>query len=1240
MEFYKGHETHEQSFDGGMNSDVAGEKVPRNQVRYFLNCRVSNSGGNIGIVTNIPGNVMITTPLPAGTCQSIGSAADEDNQKFYFAVYNSNGYHTWYVYDENTNKVGIVMQNLTDTGGIDILRWNPAYPLLHIDIVDGKKYWVDGLNNACKYNIAKVSDRTNTGYGPVITEDFIRAYKRTSSYAPIGKYTTDTSRNSNNLYGNLFKFAIRFRYDDGELSNWSDWSRVPLPDNQSFLGIGNITFDNNTIELSVETGNRLVVKIEVAVKVNNTENVAGEIQSTDWVICQILDKAELSISDNSNYVWKFYNDGSYSTTDQAKVVRPFSFMGRRQQCQSFARNAMTYTNFDEGFPVVPIDASVAIKYLDLYIPSETVNKLNNPAFTSTFLGLEVSTTIPYSSTTRFLIGNDVKKGNVFSISTTNVHTYHFFFSYTAIISDTPTTVAAQIKAFLNTISPFPKKIYNENIDGSGNAVFDFDVSFGPAIGRPRFDSSVTPVSFDSLKDSGVSINIIPYGSVRNYAFVYGDEDSVESNGYTTPICVIRTPYITEIGAYKQPLHEITINHKPPIWAKYWRLVRTEDQPGLWLLIQAAIDVITTVDGLYTDLVVGSLFTYQKIHPNSELAYEFNRGDRIRFIADENTSPGVLYTQYYDTEILSYLPVTTEVINSNILVDGSASVKPEAAVNADYVGKSILINGYERLIVSVDIGTGKYNLDQKIVGSETGAPTTAVTFPNYTFIDRRGIIRIKRPDNGFELTTNILVEVYTPQETLVSADYRIFKDFGKKYDILNWGTEDRAHAGDTQNQTDSLPAIVQTTNGDAYIRNREYPTNNSIPGTQVVIDKAVDTNFSDFYASDLHDTGRSYPQDTGIGQKRFGSRTRYSNNYIQETSINGLNDFDNSSREDYNDTFGDVRRTIFKNSRIYLFKPLKTQYIPVNHTLSTDGDGVVLNVATEHLLNQLHELDWPGGIGNNPESVISHGNYIYLASTNSGVFLRIAADGSDAISTIYFFDTDARALLAIIQKYNLKLPAGYDRANDEVLWTQPQYIPYLFNGGFSPLDWSTLNDVTPAGTTAVIVTSPAHGTVTYDVDSNLFTYVPTTGYLGSDFFTYKLVLPGGAFTAIKKECITVVEVLNRQIGYSAKESSFYCLQADSPPDPPADSSLTVNNTTDGFTIAFVSISGGFPNLTSIGPGTSQSEVIDPGGYSVHVKVLSGTGTAGLHINGNTFPVSSSGTDISLGSISAPINVQLS
>lgn len=1140
------------------DSDTASDVFSNKRFRKALNLRV-NQPGQKGVGVNIPGSTLIQNSLPAGNNVGIGYGKNEEKGKLYYFNYNDQGNHGIYVLDIITKSVTPVLINKTDTNGVDILRFSIDFLINHVDIIqDNLIYWVDGLNKARKFNIKKAIDKSPSGYGSVIIEDYITAYKKTGIFSATVDYFTDLTRTSNYLYGLQFKFTYRFYYDDNEISNWADWSEVPLPPNESFLGINAITFDNNCIQVTIETGSKIVTKIEIAVK----------ISSLDWVGCAMLNKLELGISDNSIYTYSFYNDGSYWGLDQLLVARAYSYMPRIPFTQSFVDTAMTYGHFEEGFPVVQINAKVDITFTPFYLPSGTVSQLNNPLLTATLSSTDHHGGLFnswYTTTTHFEVGEDVKKGNIFSIVShggnalaepgsrpvAGGHAQNF--NYTADIGDDASTVASRIKQYLRNIDAVGTgTITSESIDISGNVSFDFTVEAHEGRQPITFTTSVTPVNYSTLLDNGLSLNTIKQGSIIKYAVVYDDDDDKTSNGYTANELIAKTPFETEVllgqttpVGLQKPIHTISIMNQPPVWAKYWRLVRTEGMTGF---IQMLIQQVNTVEvanvDTYLDLVVGSLFTYQKIHPETVLVYDFERGDRLRLISkyDPDTFVPTYYTPFFETEVLSYsineqIPINADIRST--IGTPSANVTPSDGVKVGYVGKNIIIEGTERTIVS--ISGADYVLDEPITLAQATS-ATLYTSSNYIIVDRRGVLRIKKP-TGFDVADFTKVEIYHPDKNSNLNDYQNFFDFQQKFPVLNWGQPNRSHAGNIQNQDGtnattlvSTPAVVQVINGNSYVRNRALPSSNANPNPQVIIDRVADPNYSDFYESNLYNSGRIFPQDRGYGVVKFGSRERFSNNYIEDTQVNGLNDFKNEDRKDYNDPHGDITLSRYRRGYLFLFKQLRTAWTPVGKKIITDNQGNQLLATSDKLLNELEYALWEGGIGDNGESWIENGNSQYFASTNSGVFIRIAQDGSIPVSQLYFYDKRAREILADVSKYKLRIYGGFDKKNDEALWSHRPFLSYLFNNEFTAGDWETLTAGYPDGTTWAITQQPANSTATI-VDGLI--QITGTSTLGNDLFKFQGTLPDSSLTPIINFCFTVIPNNNRPTKWVGKSGTEYC-----------------------------------------------------------------------------------------------------
>lgn len=97
-----------------------------------------------------------------------------------------------------------------------------------------------------------------------------------------------------------------------------------------------------------------------------------------------------------------------------------------------------------------------------------------------------------------------------------------------------------------------------------------------------------------------------------------------------------------------------------------------------------------------------------------------------------------------------------------------------------------------------------------------------------------------------------------------------------------------------------------------------------------------------------------------------------------------------------------------------------------------------------------------------------------------------------------------------------------------------------------------------------------------------------------------------------------------------------------------STISINNTTADFNIAYVKIYSGailIYSHTNIGPGGSISDALAPGTYTVNVKILSstdgGTGTLTIDSNGTptTYPVSALGLTQTQTSVVSPIIVEI-
>ena len=1157
---------HVQTFSEGMSSVFARELAKNTVAKYMLNCQMmSTAAGNVGIVTNVKGNKLISTPLPAGECLTIGWSRSKEDDVFYFFVWNENGYHTIFEFNEMTRNIIPVLQSKTDSGGFDILNFSKDYLILMADVVNNELlYWVDGLNPARKINIKKSLDKSTSGYGVNILPEYIQAYKLAPSNSPVVSFFSDISKPINKFYGTLRKFAYRFVYDDKEKSHYSDYSNVALPSKESFTGVNSIPTDNNGMNILLETGSRIVKYIEVVMI-----EFDPEVTSNLWVLIATIDKELLEISDNSIYQYKFYNDNSYPVVDQAKVLKPYSFLPKAPLCQALADRSITYWNFYEGQDYIAIDATVAVTYDELFVESGTEDKFNEPSLSvnqegpgdflkyhrfvsnSTYVDLDGSehgvTATKRANGLKITVGQDVKAGNRFTGRIYNGGN-DFPFDYTAKISDSALTVANEIKQQLlnrtggnggniikksnGNVAPPELNIYQNTDDGSGNISFRFMMIDYYDNGYFSGSGTVSPVKFNSLKDTGQSILNTKLGAGFKFGLFYMDEDGIRYPVSTSDFLITSTKSENELGGIKRPVFQITLKSKPPIFAVSYQIARTRDLTYanfIQMLIQKVIDVPATVTGgEYLDLVVGSLFTYQKIHPNTTLRYEFKSGDRIRFKTKSDDS----YYPFYETEILSYKVDTEETINGNLSIDGSSNINVPSA-SEDNVGRFIEFDSILREIVA------RPNPTSYTVNSPVGRTGQTDNYLSYKLIDRRGLLRIRKPSStaNIELEDNSVVEIFSPAVSSDALGQKQFFAFNKKFDIINPGKPNRYHSANVQDQSETVDAIIRIDEGTVYVRNREMPITNNVPGAQVVIKAIEDQSYSDFYYSLVNDNGRENVEDNKQGRVYFGSRARFSGINIEDTTVNNLNDFANQDRKDFNDQFGDIKLTVTTGNQILVYKQLKTMIVPVFQTVIADESGQNILGTSVELLNKQRYYNDDLGIGDNPESYVGNGTQHYHVSLDNGVIVRLGGDGATPVSAVYEMDNDIRDLFTKASRSKARVFQGFDPLINVLVTAIKGYDEKTFDQGFNEQNWKLLEDELPDNSIHAIVTPPTHGTV--NIVDGVANYVPDNNYLGNDSFVYSTIVNG--VLKNRKACINYTEEPNRETGWRVKQGTEFCVQ---------------------------------------------------------------------------------------------------
>lgn len=554
-----------RDFSGRLNYDDAPNVLPPKDYADALNItRDAQGTGQDRIVSNIVGNTLVPYSLPAGTNKFIGGREDLVNNRAYLFIWNSNGNHLILYFDRASNTIIKLIESIVDTGGTDVLNFNPSWRINHIDIIYRAEgdllFWTDGLNVPRKINVAHILANI---YSTVKTQ-FIEVAKRPPLSAPLCVYGSDATRNSNSLRRKLFIIGQRWKCDDFEFTSYSTYSKIALP--IGFYGSDNDidSTKNNFITVTVQTGDENVTDIEIIMRYNISN------AWSDFVLVVSLNKAQLGIPNNTSYNYLFYNDGIYPPVDQKEIINYFDWVPQKAYAQILANgNTLVYGAITENYDNYPTNL------LDVTITAANVTN-SPPDATPPQLTYVTTGTI-----WTFTVTGSVPIGTRYRIIATIGGAPTLFADYTSIGGDNIDDVAAGIRNYI--VTHFPGY--------AGSITFNSFLVSPPV---PGF--TVTLILVDPGGSGGGTISTEKtwmWGANYIFGLVYEDEQGRAMPGVTTFVnptnsdndFAVTTPEFSQSsGTAQTPVISAAINHLPAAEAIKYSWVRrrlTYDNPLMY-----------------------------------------------------------------------------------------------------------------------------------------------------------------------------------------------------------------------------------------------------------------------------------------------------------------------------------------------------------------------------------------------------------------------------------------------------------------------------------------------------------------------------------------------------------------------------------------------------------------------------------------------------------------------------------
>lgn len=940
------------------------------------------------VTTNVIGNRLVPYNKPAGTNICIGAKADILRNRVFEFIWNSRGYHSMVILDLTTRTRTKLIENLTDSNGIDVLQFTRNNKIIHADIIyrgedEGDLlFWTDGNVTPRKLNVKHIQDGDYT----YIKIPFIELAKMPPRVPALCVYGTDADRNANSLRKKLMMVTYRWGYDDFEKSTFTTYSKIPLP--IGYYGSDNDIDNtkNNFVTITVETGDENVTEIEIAVRFNI--NAAWD----DFILAVSLNKEQLNIPDNSTYDYLFYNDNIYPPIDGSEAIQLFDWVPKKAKSQCSGNgNTIELAAITEGYgnyPISELDVTITATNQTNVPPDSDPPSLTYTSGSSNYT-FTVSGTVPEGTRYRIYI---------YFNGTPPTQTVGVFVvgDYTSVPGDTIDDVAEALSIQFNAFSANPTinvvwftNTFTCNFGVVGTYPIGIVVEAGTAGGG---DISTEKVwMWDA-----------------NYIFgqAYKDEQGRIMPGVTTFVdptnsdndYMVTTPsFSLDSGDVQTPVITAEVNHLPKEDAVTFGWTRRRTTYGDWLMYETC-DYQEDTDYLYFCLY--SIDKY-KLN-NSQFIYAtapITTESRIKIIAGifNDAYNGSIWNQDYEI-----LGTVIKTLSGGSSPDDDVPFikvkKPVASISPAY-SENMLVMIYTPLSNPTDIAdsvyfewaeeyaiyegtdiayntlTGSFVEEETVTGSVSGATGIIVS------------------DDATQMTLDNVTGTFVTGETLTGGT-------SAATSVVLTVAYQNYHRGMTQDQTATQPAIYVWAEGDVYFHERTMYTTGVIDATGTDTVPVMDSNWSDFFLSGVNDNGRGISIEVNARETYFPATIRYSLEYQQNTNINETNRFKFLNFVDLDRSFGSILKMSIRDRGIRIGQQFKIGYVPMFNQINVDADGNSLRADSDTLLNPVRYVVGDYGVGDAPEAWTDFNFSSYFFDTNRGIWCRYSQDGLTPVSIIY------------------------------------------------------------------------------------------------------------------------------------------------------------------------------------------------------------------------------------------------
>lgn len=631
-----------KAFKGKLNRDDSYYMLPQEDYVDALN--ITHDAvveSNDTVISNVVANrLVINSYLPSGVNKTIGAYANTLRNTIIFMNWNDGGYSGVYEFNKDTRTIVPIFENLTDSDDVDVLGFTEDGKISSINVYNREEgdllFFIDSLDRTTFMSIGRMKAKQ---YVPV-TRSIIDAAKNAPLIPPSIVYGNDATKRVNYLRNRFFRFRYRFVYDDFFKSTYSPISEVLVPVGILDINTNDNPEKNNIITLSVFSGEKNVVAIEIAMSYSEKSNLW-----MDFATVTTINKSDLSIDDNTFFSYIFTNDSTYPTIPVEESDLLFDWLPPKAKCQELLNgNVLGYGAITEGYDKQTFDNTVV--QVDSYI----VNAPTSGSLTQTTT-IEGQILFKYIAETTFegipAVGTTIE----ITVKRRSDNTYVRGSFYTTVLGDT------NASAMNGTVGSFATYGILDSLNYNGSKRVRYDFSFAD-----YFDDIVVNINAPSSATTSNSIPAWKWSSERNIGIAYFDKKGV-TNGILYNTKVTFPAYADNISNQVYlPQINVFIYNRPPVWAYSYQFLFTKE--NTYAIYWATNSVDTSETNYIYFEVTGFVANAERFPTTANvLTYTFQDGDRLRLI--KPLSQTTYFSDDLDTEILGYLdsPVINGVVQT-------------------------------------------------------------------------------------------------------------------------------------------------------------------------------------------------------------------------------------------------------------------------------------------------------------------------------------------------------------------------------------------------------------------------------------------------------------------------------------------------------------------------------------------------------------------------------------------------